>query len=252
MDKFEYARLLAWQFPGMDYDECNDTFVEVPHITFDPLERFPEDFVAKLSVTEESFYKQERIIAPLEAYNLDKEKFWYAVAYVFSLTRQWSELRGLNRLPKASDQLTTMRNEIKGRREFKIVIDNDTESHSFIIAGKRLIEVMVMSLDRMIAKEKKSDWANSYEIPLWRLGTRKKTEMTWYAAKMFKLLLDCLKLPVKRARSKNGKDSGSTYDKNQLIAELIHFLDLTDNPDLDGNSIKAILKSKREFGIGII
>lgn len=205
-----------------------------------------------MSVTEDSFYKQGNIIASLDAYNLDKEKFWYAVVYVFSLTRMWSEQSGLEMLPKPVDQLTTMRNEIKGRHEFKIVIDNDTESHSFVIAGKRLIDLIVQSLDRMIAREKKSDWANSSEVPLWRLGTRKKTEKTWYAAKMFKLLFDALKLPVIRSRGKGGNDSGTTYDKNQLIAELIHFLDLTDNPDLDGNSIKAILKSKREFGIGII
>ena len=101
---------------------------------------------------------------------------------------------------------------------------------------------------------------------MWREDIHaKKTEMTWYAANMFKRLFDVLNLPL--IRSKNikkeyrtlageevlvkGKDALISYDKNQLIAELIHFLGLTDNPDLDGNSIKAILKGKRKFDIEI-
>ena len=71
--------------------------------------------------------------------------------------------------------------------------------------------------------------------------------MTWYAAHLFKRLLGVLKLPVIRSRKKQEHFDVNTYDKNQLIAELIHFLNLTDNPDLDGFSIRGILNSNRQF-----
>ena len=199
---------------------------------------------------EEEFYKQDCIIPAIEAYGLDKEKFWYAVVYVALLTRIWAESKGLEPLQPALEQLTKMRDEIKGRNSFKVVIDNPTDSHSFMIEGRRLVcELLVGALDKLIEEEGSSRWADTQEIPIWRESSFKKTELTWYAANMFKLLFECLDLPVLRSR---GKGPGTTYDKNQLIAELIHFLNLTDNPDLDGNSIKSILNSKRKFGLGFI
>ena len=249
--KYEYAAELGLQFPCV---ECRDdgTYHKRPHHTCFISDWEAEGVLKQVGLIdkEEEFYKQESIIPVIEAYGLDKEKFWYAVVYVALLTRIWSEEKGLDPLPSALEQLTKMRDEIKDRNDFKVVIDNPTESHSFMMEGRRLVrELLVGALDKLIEEERSSSMADTQEIPIWReRASFKTTETTWYAANMFKRLLTSLNLPVLRSR---GKGAG-TYDKNQLIAELIHFLNLTDNPDLDGNSIKAILKSKRKFGLGFI
>lgn len=266
-DKFEYALQLAFQFPEADINE-DGTVYEMPHHSYLSFEAFADKDNKELGISEESFYNQDSIIPVLEAYSLDKVKFWYAVAYVMSLTKTWAKYHVISTpLPTATEQLTKMRDEIKDRHEFKILIDNPTESHTVVIAGNRLVrKLLVNALDELIEKESLSDMADSNELPIWREASDcKKTEQTWYAANMFSLLLKCLKLPVIRSRSirkefrdveggivqVKGKDAEVSYDKNQLIAELIHFLDLTDNQDLDGNSIKAILNSKRNLnGIG--
>ena len=261
--KFEYALQLAFQFPSLDVDEDGMAF-EMPHHTYQTFETFAESKIEKYGLSEESFFKQDSIIPVLEAYGLDKEKFWYAVAYVMMLTKTWAQYQAISTpLPTTTEQLTKMRDEIKDRSEFRIVIDNPTESHSIVIAGNRLVrQLLVNALNDLIEKESLSDMAEAHELPSWRDASAcKKTEQTWYAANMFSLLFKCLKLPVIRSRSTRkefrtiegrevlvkGKDAEVSYDKNQLIAELIHFLDLTDNEDLDGNSIKGILKYKRKL-----
>ena len=264
--KFEYVTLLACQFPCGDVDDDGD-FFEYPHYTAFEDEKTANIRIQDLGLSEQSFYKQDSIIPVIEAYGLDKEKFWYAVVYIAQLTSTWARQKGfVQGLDPSVVQLTKMRDEIKGRKEFKVLIDNPTESHTFEMAGKHLMEVLVASLDRLIKKEKKSSWATAREIPLWRSDIQaRKTEMTWYAASLFKLLFKELNLPVLRSRSikteyrtiegeevkLKGRSAEVSYDKNQLIAEIIHFLDLTDNPDLDGNSIRAILRSERQFALDI-
>jgi len=266
-DKFDYVLQLAWQFPVADWDDDGNVF-EMPHYTRFWNDRQVEKALQELNLSEEDFLKQEQIIPVLKAYGLDIEQFWLAVVYIAQLTHMWSDQKGIMvDLPPALNQLTRLREELTGRHEFKVLIDNPTESHTIEIAGNRLMGILRRSLDELIENERSSDMATMQEIPIWRNDVvAKKTEMTWYAANMFKRLFDTLKLPVIRSRNTKkeyrtiagedvlvkGKDAVVSYDKNQLIAELIHFMDLTDNPNLDGNSIKGILKSERKFDIDIL
>ena len=280
--KYDYVAELGWQFPCVDFNE-DGTPHETPHHTCFISDWEAEDVLQQLGMTdkdEQRFYKQESIIPVIEAFGLDKEKFWYAVVYVALLTKLWSEQKKLHDKPllPAYDQLKKLRNEIvrcKPERcpkeknveeiqrckdcmdcirfsschEFRVVFESQTESHSVEMAGNHLMCLLAVALTELMEQEVASGKKNAIEIPVWRQDkSTRTTEMTWYAANMFKLLLQCLKVPVLRSR---GKKAGVSYDKNQLIAELIHFLDLTDNPDLDGNSIKSILNSEREFRLGI-
>lgn len=269
-DKYDYALKLARHFSYLDFDEDGEPCGEHPHYTCFTNDKAASRALERVKLTgkEDVFYKNEGIIPVIEAYGLDKERFWYAVVYVALLTQLWSQQKSIKPLPTALEQLTTMRDKIMECHEFKVVIDNALESHSFVMAGNRLVrQLLVQSLDELIDKESASSMARSHEVPTWRMKeSYKKTEMTWYAANLFRLLFKILELPVLRSRSVKkeyrtiqgrdmlikGRDAVVSYDKNQLIAELIHFLGLTDNPDLDGNSIRAILRSEREFNLDII
>lgn len=290
-DLFDYALQLAANFPSLDYDSNGKKF-STPHYSYMLFSAFYKNYISKMHISEESFYKQKKIMPVLEAYNLDKEQFWYAVAYVYCVTLAWAELKGTDPLPTALEQFTKLKDELliskdvnnsQGskhlsrsgiwgtkipsgkipRNEIKIIIDNRTESHSVVLEGKRTIALLYGALTTLLCKEKKSSMVKVHELPLWRMSRRKKTELTWYAAKMLMLLLDSLKLSKIRHRDKKQykvidgerrivKENYDvvSYDKKQLIAEIIHFLGLTDNPNLDGSSIKNILKEKREFSIG--
>lgn len=246
-DKFHYALQLAFLFPSVDIDEYGN-WEERPHYSFTSFVAFHEKQIVEMGLSEEAFYKQESVIPVIEAYGLNKEQFWYAVAYVKVLTNMWIVHKGLDPLPSPVEQLIKMRDEISGQPEFRIIIDDGLKSHSFMMAGHCLIGFLTNSLDDLIAQLKNTDWNTNNEVPVWRQNNYKKTEATWYAANLFKKLFECLKLPTIRSRNNNG----ITFDKNQLIAELIHFLKLTDNPNLDGYSIKGILDSKRKFSFGIL
>ncbi len=248
--KFDYVAELAWQFKCADFDDDGE-YYEYPHYTC-----FLDEHAAAralqetgLAEREKEFYKQNSIIPVLEAYGLDKEKFWYATVYIALLTKIWSGQKSLKPLPSALEQLTTLRDELKNCHEIRVVIDNPSESHSLILAGNRLLhDLLVPALDGLIDNERHSTYASAREVSLWRDREEyKMTEKTWYAANLFKILFNCFSLPVIRSR----KDSSISYDKDQLIAELIHFLGLTNNDNLDGNSIRSILKSDREFKLDI-
>ena len=201
-EKFEYAAKLAFEFPCVDFDNDGNP-IEQPHYTFDTFYSFADKKIAEMGLSEDDFYQQENIIPVLEAYELDKEKFWYAVAYINLLTSCWSDQKHLSKtLPSIADQLVTMRDEIKNQPEFKITIDNDLESHSFVMAGHILIRELVGALEELIRKVNSSSLADTFEIPIWRNEEqRKKTEQTWYVASLFSILLKKLNLPTLRSRS---------------------------------------------------
>ena len=265
--RFDYAELLAWHFPDIDFDDETGEPYGMPHYTLGTFSHFAEKRIEEMGISKETFYQQESIVQVLDAYSLDKEKFWYAVAYVRFLTDCWSHQKHISKqLPSVVEQLIKMRDEIKDCHEFKVVIDNELESHSFVMAGNYLIRNLVMSLDDLIVKVQNSNMVTAHEVPIWRKKEQHKmTERTWYVASLFSILLKELKLPTLRSRSiksefreqageivkVKGRDAVISYDKNQLIAELIHFLGLTDNENLDGNSIKGILKKPLK-GIGFM
>lgn len=280
---FDYACQLALEFPEVEFDEDSGKEYYTPHYTYSQFTWETDKIISDLDLSESTFYKQWPIISAIEAYGLDKEKFWYAVAYVKYLTSIWARQKSLHKtLPSAYEQLIRFRDEIvrcnpedcpekksaeevkscpnreaclrfHSCHEFKVTFESRIKSHSIVLAGNRLMKLMADSLDELIAKEGASDRKASHEVPLWRFDKydeSKKTEMTWYAANLFKRLFDCLHLPVKRSRGDD--NAGISLDKNQLIADLIHFIGLTDNQNLEGNSIKGILKLKKEFGLQIM
>ena len=263
--KFEYAYLLGSCFPSpVIDDETGFSYMDDVHETYRVFEYCADKKIEELGLSQEAFYSSFGITQVLEAYGLDKEKFWYAVSYVYWLTTIWAPYKWWKTLPSYEEQLVELRDGIKGRHEFKVILEDKIKSHTLVIGGGELINMLVTTLDSLIEDVRLQP--ASRPITTWRDRQRYKlTEMTWYAANLFSTLLKCLNLPVIRSRSTRkkirtleggevqvkGKDAEVSYDKNQLIAELIHFLGLTDNEDLDGYSIKGILNAKRKFeGIG--
>ena len=246
--KFEYAYLLGKLYPSLVKDEATGAErLDDVHETYREFETEEYKKIDDWGITADYFNKQEAIIPVLEGYGLDKEKFRYAVAYVYYLTSTWIYQKGVKNLPSSVEQLTKVRDEIRFRNKISILIDEGYRSHTIPVEGYYAISHLYLALDHQIEFLKKYEKLNFKEVSYWANDQYKLTEATWYAATMFKKLLDELNLPIKRSR----RNSGITYDKNQLIAELIHFLELSENTDLDGLSIKQILKEKREFEIGI-
>lgn len=137
-ERFEYAEKLAKLFSSVD-DDGEGHVITSPHYTFLTFSSFSDSKIEEIGLSEEAFYKQKSIIPVLEAYGLDKEKFWYAVAYIYFITRIWIDQKGLDDLPSPVEQLTEMRDGIKDQHEFKIVIDDGLKSHSIVVAGNFLI-----------------------------------------------------------------------------------------------------------------
>lgn len=246
-DDYSYVlRFVMKYFPSSYIDEEGNEWLEPPASSAWIAQNF-NDYVSSAGLSEDSFKKQGSIVPVLEAYNLDVKKFWRAVVYIHKLTCHWAENKERSKaLPSVYQQLVAVRDGIKDSNEFKIVIDNDLESHSIKVESKQAISVILKHLEEAIKEEENRK--REHPVPTWRKGEAKKTEMTWYSANLFYYLLDSLELPTIRSRSTNTKkQTDVSYDKYQLIAELILFLGFTDNPNLEGNSIKGILRSKKGF-----
>ena len=246
-DEFGYVLHFAMKyFPTSTVDDEGNISVEPPASSAWIAQHFDE-YVSSEGLSFESFSKQDLIIPVLKAYSLDIEKFWRATVFIHKLTCEWAKHKPISEiLPSVYDQLVAFRDGIKDVNEFRIIIDNALESHSIKIEGKQVIEVISEHLGEAIGEEENKK--GLHPVPKWRSGVAKMTEKTWYAANLFTYLLDSLDLPTIRSRSTNtNKQAEVSFDKNQLIAELIHFLGFTNNPNLDGNSIKGILRSKKGF-----
>ena len=246
-DDYGYVLRFAMKYFPSSYidDEGNECLEPPPSCSW--LAWHFDEYLESTGLSKESFEKQDSIAPVLQAYSLDIDKFWRATVYIHKLTSHWAANKERTKvLPSVYHQLVAVRDGIKDSNEFRIIIDNDLESHSIKVESKQAISVILKHLDEAIKEEEGRE--DMHPVPVWRKGEAKRTEMTWYAANLFYFLLESLELPTIRSRSTiTKKQADVSYDKYQLIAELIHFLGFTDNPNLEGNSIKGILRSKKDF-----
>lgn len=201
--------------------------------------------LVKTPFTYEAFMNNNDIIATLEGYGLDSERFWYVLLFIYDITMDF----GFN----AADVRKT---------DYEIL----TELNDFL--QKHPKAVLYLSEDRELRKSEryetnsplilgclrrfvKQELAQYPEPPQQKIFTidllyRNYTESLSTAQqqvlmyRLFKELFYALKLPELRAR----RGDVVSYSKMLLVSRIIYFCRLTSNESftLENSSLKGVLK----------
>lgn len=198
----------------------------------------------------EAFLDNENIIATLEGYELDVEKFWFALLYIYDITMDF----GINAADASKtdyDILVEIDDYLQNHPQAVLYLSDDKELRKSY-RYETNSPVILQNLRRFVKRE-----LDKYqEVPQLKVWThdilcRNYTESLGAAQqqvlmyKLYKVLFDVLGLPDLRAK----KGETVSYSKMLLISRIIYFCRLTDNESftVDSSSLKGVLKQYGDF-----
>lgn len=198
----------------------------------------------------EAYLDNWNIIATLEGYELDVEKFWFALLYIYDITMDF----GINAADASKtdyDILVEIDDYLQNHPQTVLYLSDDKELRKSY-RYETNSPVILQNLRRFVKRE-----LDKYqEVPQLKVWThdimcRNYTESLGAAQqqvlmyRLYKVLFDVLGLPDLRAK----KGETVSYSKMLLISRIIYFCRLTDNESftVDSSSLKGVLKQYGDF-----
>ena len=206
--------------------------------------------VIKPPFTYQAYLDNWNITATLEGYELDVEKFWFALLYIYDITMDF----GINAADASKtdyDILVEIDDYLQNHPQAVLYLSDDKELRK----SERYetnSPVILQNLRRFVKREL-DKYQEAPQLKVWThdIMCRNYTESLGAAQqqvlmyKLFKVLFDLLGLPDLRAK----KGETVSYSKMLLISRIIYFCRLTSNESFmfESSSLKGILKQYGNF-----
>lgn len=198
----------------------------------------------------EAFLDNENIIATLEGYELDVEKFWFALLYIYDITMDF----GINAADASKtdyDILVEINDYLQNHPQAVLYLSDDKElrkSERYETNSPVILENL-----RHFVKWELEKYEETPQLKVRTDGILQDSYTESLGAaqqqvliyKLFKVLFDVLGLPDLRAK----KGETVSYSKMLLISRIVYFCRLTQNESfaVDSSSLKGILKQYGYF-----
>ena len=198
----------------------------------------------------EALLDNEDIIATLEGYELDAEKFWFALLFIYDVTMDF----GIN----AADASKT---DYDVLLEIEDYLENHPQAYLYLSDDKELRKCnryetnspLILEELRHFVKRELAKYPEPPQLKLWTRGGLQDSYTESLGAaqqqvlmyKLFNVLFDTLGLPDLRAK----KGETVSYSKMLLASRIIYFCRLTTNESftVDSSSLKGVLKQYGNF-----
>ncbi len=232
--ELEYVRRIATDVLGEPVYFDDDTFSLNPSFIFDA-------FIRDYPIYEFPFSEYEFMLGDsakdirkvLEVYNLDLNKFWYLVAFVYYYTIYQSR-EEYNSFVPYYDEILRLHQYFENNRNVKVILRAPGESPcedrsklfqqiiSYIVRVNGVIDGFDLKITAPVRKYEAPD-----KIP--------EKYMIWFAYNMFMCFFDrVLHMQDRRYREKEAiryeySETDDSYGKDLLISRLVYFMTLTSN-----------------------
>lgn len=198
----------------------------------------------------EAFLDNEDIIATLEGYELDVEKFWFVLLYIYDITMNF----GINAADASKsdyDVLMEINEYLKNHPQVVLYLSDDKElrkSERYETNSPLILENL-----RHFVKWELDKYEEPPQLKVCSVGvlqdnytqTLGSAQQQVLMYKLFKVLFDTLGLPDLRAK----RGDTVSYSKMLLISRIIYFCRLTSNESfmVESSSLKGVLKQYGNF-----
>lgn len=256
-DKLEYVRKVANEIMP-EYDGgCCQVESNAVNVFFYRLDKI------KLPFTYKQYSDNEEIQATLKGYEIDKEKFWYAILFIYDITQE----KCVNVLTLGDSlkvQAESLRDRLDGVNEFTITVSNKKKLK---INDASLINGLCGHLDEILAGSGDTLNSRTFKLVAPSEDLYSPSIQMWFASERFLRLFKSMKIPNKRSRDSavkyendivgnaiesvavSGGNNIASYSKMLLISQLMYFMGYTRNEAFLGrdNSLRGIRKQYKGY-----
>ena len=196
--------------------------------------------------TYEAFEDNKDIIATLNGYNLDIEKFWYVLLFVYDVVMDFS-INAADNSKSDYDVLVEINNYLENHQQAVLYLSDDKElrkSECYETNSPLILLELRQFVSDELAKYKEPPGLikTSRDDPLHRNYTESynPSQQMTLMYRLFNVLFKVLDMPNLKAK----KGDLVSYSKLLLISRIIYFCKLTTSESflVDSSSLKGILK----------
>lgn len=201
--------------------------------------------LVKAPFTYEAFMDNDDIMATLEGYGLDAEKFWYALLFIYDITTSFC-LNAADARKTDYEVLTELNDFLQQHPKAVLYLSEDRElrkSVRYETNSPLILDCLRRFVQQELAQYPVPPRQKILTIdPRYRnytesLSTAQQQVLIY---RLFKELFDLLQLPELRAK----RGEVVSYSKLLLVSRIIYFCRLTVNESftVDSSSLKGVLK----------
>ena len=201
--------------------------------------------LVKAPFTYEAFRDNDDIMATVEGYGLDAEKFWYALLFIYDITISFC-LNAADASKTDYEILTELNDFLQKHPKAVLYLSEDRElrkSERYETNSPLILGCLRRFVKQELAQYPEPPQQKIFTIDLLyrnyteSLSTAQQQVLMY---RLFKVLFDTLKLPELRAK----RGEVVSYSKQLLVSRIIYFCRLTANESftVDSSSLKGVLK----------
>lgn len=260
-DEFEYVYDYAYDnFPSVDYDGMYIDFSKA----FIFINRYNNNQI-RIGIKYEDYLKDEELQETIDAFGLDKEKFWYLILFIldystcFSYNKVPDVLSPKNQLEKLSneidnniDSLNETHLKVTFDKPIKLVLDIKGK-RKFVIDDPTTLYVISKLCMNLVNNTSEDSFFNFGTIPIFNedgtpnIETVSNSVHIAYFAKMFITFFD--NNPQFKGIKKKGKNG--LLNKQLLISKLVYITKLSRSKSflISDETLKGFLKQYKDLKI---
>ena len=199
----------------------------------------------------EAFLDNKDIITTIEGYELDVEKFWFALLFIYDITKDF----GINAADASKsdyDVLVEIDDYLQNHPQAVLYLSDDKElrkSYRYETNSPVILQNLRQFVKRGLDKYKEQPMLKGAQsVDFFQRNNTESLVATQQGVlmyKLFKVLFDQLNLPDLRTK----KGETVSYSKMLFISRIIYFCRLTTNESFafDSSSLKGVLKQYGDF-----
>lgn len=212
-------------------------------------ERNKECEILRFPFTKKEYMDNESIIDTLKAYDIDLEKFWYAMQFSYFFTDTFMvNSRQFYKSPyqELSELLTLFSgiNSDNGKRN-EIVVTKDGKKQQ-TIKSPSTFKFLAEAIDDLLQKDPQG--LHTSQLDGDSAVLESASVQIWHTTVLLRWLLDDLQLPLKRSRNSKVGESTDSFSKMLLLSRITYFMRYTNNNSYVGSAedLKQLMKRYKD------
>ena len=261
---YDYVHMVAFECaPDVDFDENGEPFLWGSTVGNDVIRRFDK---LEFPFTKEEYYSNTDVLDVLEAYEIDIEKFWYAILFIYHFTKS-KIADGIKVSPKNIDLIHSLLDYLKNGEKVVLTVTAENKKQNLTIKEKLALGAVADVIEAAIPYLQEERTMNFQALNIGekaKVGTKASSQIA-YATARYQALFEDLELERRRAKHtkavvlddefgrevNNGKTDDLSFNRKLLISRLMYFSCFTENDKFlhSEENLNGILKDYKDIEI---